>query len=833
MPALRLWWLLGWSLWLIGPAAAAQGPPTPAGLDGDGDPLPTAARLRVGTKRWRHGREATSLVWTPDGKQLAFISDDQIRVVDGETGKLLRVIAPQAPGETIRPVGLAIAPDGRELAERSGGRIFAFEWATAKHLRTFESKLDDFGDDGGLVSYSLDGKYLAFAEGVGYAVFDRKTGEAIVKEDTRAEIQGVQFTRDSTRLVVASLKPSLKVWDLAKREIAHRWSFSDECFVWGPGVSPDGKLVAVGLSHVEVVDPVAGDVKAQLHGDNAKDLFLQLEFTPDGRQLVAASQEGQVYVWKTADWSRQFKLTSDCWIVRSMAIRPDGKRLAVGDARHRVWVWNLQTGELLFNDRPGHDPEVQAIAFTPDGRTLITGSGARDTHFWSARSGEHLRLLNTSSSSLAVTPDGRQLLTSWYGGPQLRTWDLETGKQATEWTAPEAPIRKFVLAAEQPLMALLFDIDEPRRFRLLRRRWPELAEAGEVQQEGYTRGALAISADGRLVAIAPIGSVQLRSFPAGQLAVELPNPNHYCDNLLFSRDGRFVFGTNSDKSVLVWEVASGRLVHALTGHLRVPAAMALAPNGRMLATAGGSRSFPVPAAAPHQIRFWDILAGEQVASLSGHDENVCALAFSPDGKLLASGLRDTTALVWDVPETVQAARPSPPALSRDEAEALWKQLAADDAKQGQAAVLRLSHNPKQTLSLAAQRLTPVQPVKLADIERLIARLDSEEFRDRSGAYEQLTALGATIAPQLRKAVEQATSAEIKLQCAKLLQGFQRRYPQQGQRLAETRAVQLLEQIGYEPSRALLVKLAGGAAEAHLTEEAQAAMQRLSKPRAAR
>jgi hypothetical protein len=153
-----------------------------------------------------------------------------------------------------------------------------------------------------------------------------------------------------------------------------------------------------------------------------------------------------------------------------------------------------------------------------------------------------------------------------------------------------------------------------------------------------------------------------------------------------------------------------------------------------------------------------------------------------------------------------------------------------DGKQAQAAIARLLQGSQQALSVAERRLSRVEPPNDGDVQRLIAALDSDEFKDRAAAFQGLSGFGSTISPQLRAALERSQSAEVKLRCEELLQVAARKCPQTGTRLAETRAVQLLEQIADERAEAILTKLAGGAPDAHLTREARAALQRtLNEP----
>ena len=78
--------------------------------------------------------------------------------------------------------------------------------------------------------------------------------------------------------------------------------------------------------------------------------------------------------------------------------------------------------------------------------------------------------------------------------------------------------------------------------------------------------------------------------------------------------------------------------------------MAISPNGRVVATCGAiAHTLGRPDPIRH-IVLWDLKEGVQLDSYSGHDTDGQALAFSPDGKRLASGLNDGTAIVWETPE---------------------------------------------------------------------------------------------------------------------------------------------------------------------------------------
>jgi hypothetical protein len=209
--------------------------------------------------------------------------------------------------------------------------------------------------------------------------------------------------------------------------------------------------------------------------------------------------------------------------------------------------------------------------------------------------------------------------------------------------------------------------------------------------------------------------------------------------------------------------------------------------------------------------------------LEGHRGRVTVLAFSPDGRVLASGSSDSTIMLWDWPAVV-GLRPAPDA-DASKLEAAWEQLADDDPSKAYAAIGTLSAGGDKGLDVLNARLQPVSEKSWGPVRRLVADLESSEFAVREKAVEELARFGADVVLQLHAVLAGGPTLETTRRIEALLAR-----PEIGrwsrEAIRQVRAVQTLEQISSPEARKLLQSLATGIPEARLTQEARSALQRL-------
>ena len=103
------------------------------------------------------------------------------------------------------------------------------------------------------------------------------------------------------------------------------------------------------------------------------------------------------------------------------------------------------------------------------------------------------------------------------------------------------------------------------------------------------------------------------------------------------RTARLLQADPSDHTIKLWDAATGKEIQTLTGHTSYVRSVAFSPDGKTIASGSWDQT----------IKLWDATTGKEIQTLSGHTDDVSSVAFSPDGKTIASGSDDTTIKLWD------------------------------------------------------------------------------------------------------------------------------------------------------------------------------------------
>jgi WD40 repeat protein len=450
-------------------------------------------------------------------------------------------------------------------------------------------------------------------------------------------------------------------------------------------------------------------------------------------------------------------------------------------------------------------------------------------------------------SALQFSPDGSRLASAAWTDAQVRIWQTDSGKEVRRIPSKENDKRILRMAWSGDGKVLATWAWDPKDSRI--HMWDP--DAGKHLRElnvgGNRVDSLVFSPDSRILAVLAMKKlgvtgpdhVLLWEVNTGHLlrSLELPAEPPYLNSdartrLAFSPDGRTLVagGQRAEASIYGWELTTGGLRFRLK-HGEDVACLAYSPDSRFLAAANayngfrnntlGIEHFGLRPPLPH-VHLWDLAAEKEIQILKGHRGPISTLAFSPDGKLLASGSYDTTVLLWDTTR-FKTKSPAEVQLRPEHLESLWAELGGADAAKAYRAIRILAASPKASVAFVNQRLHAVAPADAKLVARLIADLDSDQFVVRDKAMQELEKLGDRAATELRKALDRNPPLEVKRRIEQLLDK-----QDSAEHIRVVRALETLERIGTSEARELCVRLADGVPDAAMTREARATLKRMTR-----
>jgi WD40 repeat protein len=394
---------------------------------------------------------------------------------------------------------------------------------------------------------------------------------------------------------------------------------------------------------------------------------MDVAFSPDSGLLATASNDGAVKLWDIRVGREVRTLVGADRPLFAVAISPDGTQVAAGGADKHIFVWNIRDGRRVAILK-GHDGHVEDLAFSPDGSLLASAGQDNVAIIWDLERGTPSHFLKHDDfvNRLAWSPDSKTLATrsgsianlQRSGKRNVLLWDAQSGK---ELRAFPIPARDFTKDRDFPasinawgpidfLCGLGFSSDgkrlgftvdgttqvvDPANGTLLR------AAPGVFLAFRQEDGALCIlPKPGTVRFVAPPTGRDLGGFTAG---AGLPNRRSR-----FNADGRLLACGIDQAKTGIWDTRNGGVVQLLGdrigvtfgrggGNMMRPHSVAWSPTAPLFATA-----------ETRLVRLVDLRNGPTPRVIHADRGLVSALAFRPDGKVLATAGDETVIKLWDV-----------------------------------------------------------------------------------------------------------------------------------------------------------------------------------------
>ncbi|MFF7656544.1 hypothetical protein ACFZCY_43140 [Streptomyces sp. NPDC007983] len=450
-----------------------------------------------------------------------------------------------------------------------------------------------------------------------------------------SRVGSVAFSANGRTVAVGNDDGSVRLWDVAKG--TSRAISTGAYAVKALAFSPRGRTLAVGddAGKVRLWDATTGKARATLTGAYG---VKAVAFSPDGRILAVSGagarkgDAGRLWDVTTGKIRRVLPGVDSVW---SVAFSRDGRAPAVGDDDGEMRLWDATTGKARATLTGAYG--VEPVAFSPDGRTLAVGGGDGSVRLWDATTGKARAALTGSSGakSLSFSPDSRTLAVGGDDG-KVRLWNVPAGQIRATLTGHGAGVQSMAFSPDGRSLASGSDDGTVRLWKV---------PVGQVRATltGSSRTkSVAFSPDGRtLAASGDDGWVRLWDAATGKARATLTGSSR-AKSVTFSPDGRTLAASGDDGKVRLWNVPARQVRATLVEGARMDSALAFSPNGRILATGSDGSS------DDNRLRLWDVSTGSVRATLTGHSDGVWSVAFSPDGRILAAGGGDGSVRLWDV-----------------------------------------------------------------------------------------------------------------------------------------------------------------------------------------
>lgn len=398
-------------------------------------------------------------------------------------------------------------------------------------------------------------------------------------------------------------------------------------------ISPDGRLLATrGPRGAIVLHPTDGQGASVTLGRNRGPSYL-LAFSSDGSALAAAAEDHSLSIWDLATQKEKLTLLGHKAVIRAVAFSPDGALVATASNDHTTRLWDARDGRPL-TVLPAIDYTLR-LAFSPDGDTLavVTRTGTLPVSLYQLMGRkEHRRLVGHVHGAQRVAFHPRAArLASGADDHAIIVWDVPRGVPRNRWAAHDVWVTGLAYAPDGSRLASTPGPERIEDFAV--RVWD--GETGKLSQRlpGPETGCFSIGFDphGRYLAAGDDrGTLFVWDTTTQELLWRRPLGAVAIKTAAFLENGRQVLAAQLSGATTIIDVESGLPVRRGAAPSDAACFLVDSPGGRLLAGDSKGGLTVLSLASLKVVGHVDSL----------HEQAISAMALSPDGKLLATGGND-------------------------------------------------------------------------------------------------------------------------------------------------------------------------------------------------
>ena len=551
---------------------------------------------------------------------------------------------------------------------------------------------------GGNMAFSPDGQYFAVGTSIGLWLYELPTLSPIAFWDTeRGMTGGVSFSPDGSQIVTSTFAENVKIWDVERGICTTKIDDHGKQAISNPIFSQDGQYLAAASCRMKnakiyVWCPHTGTKVRETEILSPYDVY-PLCFSPDLSLMVGKNNEGKnrdrdigdgdsITVWQVETGEQIADITGHPDRVRRFCFSPCGRFLAAGNWHGAIHVWDVESGQLERTYADYGESHMYPY-FLPEGELITAAVSERKIEIWHVEKSEKLDEFEHrgNRSTVHFSDSGTQLALAnsseiqiWTKGDNSDAHTVSTlyGHITTMDTLVFSSDEKTLAAGLWNDNVLLWDVASKRSYRPHSEKLPGTSHHVYLSASGKL---LSTCRDRNLLKVWEVGKrepiVELTASEADLMRPEAFAPTRH-------RLAR----ADDEHSIHIWEYTptpeSGSEDSAwkkhttLVGHTMSIKGLAFSLDGKRLASVAAG--IPDTAKTPERdARLWDVDAGEEITKLAtkfsdskvygssaGH---IADIAFSPRGDIIAGG-QFGEIILWDATDGKTLMRIPQPKESR-------------------------------------------------------------------------------------------------------------------------------------------------------------------------
>jgi WD40 repeat protein len=610
--------------------------------------------------RWGQGNPG-EVVYTPDGKYLIVGAATGLYFYDPGTFLLLHVI--KTPAAVFH---LAVSPDSQTLAAVIINQVLLYRLSDFQRIKTIEAYADS-------IDFSPDGKLLALGRMPGFGI-DLHPGYLQLRDAVSGEIQ-TNFKNDPfvasvkfspRRDFIATGGASTSIWNLDGTLTDDLSSSTDDNgkFITSVSFSPDGNLLAEGSNWGIRIWQVLENKHLNIYRDidfspRNDSTTTNVSISPNGKLVAAAWYKG-VYVWDLATGDYIFKVPVSGKHYVGLAWSMDNKTVIAASIDEGVQVWSVRTGEILAT-LTSNTGTFSALAWSPDGNKLAAGAQEGSVYLFKSQDGTILQHFGSGPylNSLALSPDGQNLAVGDFY-KKIQIWNVNGSLLRTLGGVGYGHSNGiFTMDGSEFAAIARPSWADPEEVRYWNTRDWQVEKDFPLDNDLHQINGFALAPDQRFLAISDssnsgnVAVLHIISIEDGtQFTIQ--RSFSYLEAIAFSPNGTMLAECShsildSIARIRVWQTSDWKLVYDETIPNKSLLPFSSRSYLRNLTAWSPDSQFLALGMADGSIQFLDARTGKLLPIiLPGHALQVTGVAFSPDGRLLASISIDGTVMLWGI-----------------------------------------------------------------------------------------------------------------------------------------------------------------------------------------